>query len=373
MAIYVYNTKQQELNSKKLAELISFSSNDFSGLISNIQDPIVIESDEWRWNVSLQNTLVDFMGGGVDIGYDIPTDSYSFTQQGCSVYGLVITVPSVTSNPTTNVYNTENAYLAEIPCSNIEVKDLFIMVSNPIGDPSQKNYYEYSNTGNYILSSDTSVDLSKVYYYKISNESFKVTDAEFDSSTTISFEYFGNTVWVNKSSGKFFIPFCGKIDNGEYISMIFNRDKAGYESFLSARTYYNLLMELGNKFVFRSGGEKLGDIGQLNITDNKITNQADPTSGVSIDKPIFSGVEISNEPADLNRLVLLNDTSGLVYKTNDKYIIPIKHGGTSAGEKDKARENLGFYVGPDDPNVIGKVPLKTDSTKDINAIYFKIL
>ena len=373
MAIYVYNTKQQELNSKKLAELISFSSNDFSGLISNIQDPIIIENGKWSWNTSLQETLVDFIGGGVDIGYDVPVNENSFSYD-CSVYGLLITIPSVNSSPVTNVYDTNRAYIIEAKCDQIEIKDLFITVENPFGNPAQKQYYEYINS-EYVLSEDTEVDEEKVYYYKIADSVFSITGAEFDTSTKVSFEYFGNTVWINKPEGRFFIPFCGKIADGEYVSMIFNRDKAGYESFLSARTYYNLLMELGNKFVFRSGGEKLGDIGKLNVTDNKITNTNLDSNypGVIIDTPRFDNVPTATIDRGIDRLLMINDDTGNIYKTSTNYVVPIKHGGTNAVEKHLARKNLGFYVGTEDPNESGLKPLNTKSTEDINAIYFKIL
>ena len=380
MAIYVYNTKQQELNSKKLAELFSFSSNDFCGLISNIQNPIKIDesTNSWSWEEPLPNKVVDFMGGGVDISYDVPTSSFTFTSvegYNGSIWGIDVTIPDANSSPITNVYN--SASIVQVPCRNIEVKDLYITVENPFGNPAQKQYYVYDN-GDYELSSDTEVDNEKVYYYKLADEVYSVTSANFGDGVSISFDYYGNTVWINKGKGRFFIPFCGRISDGNtpesftYFSILFNRDKAGYESFLSVRTYYNLLQELGNQFVFRSGGPKKGDVGKLNITDNRISNQYDSTDTVIIQNPSFEITEFNND--NIDRVLVLNEDSGRVYKTNKDYIIPIKHGGTSAKEKDKARSNLGFYYGDQDPNLIPNfIPTKTDGTADINAVYFKIL
>ena len=377
MAIYVYNTKQQALTSKKIAELFSFTSNDFAGLISNSEQPIVFSENTWYWNPELQNTLAKFMGGGVDIEYDIPVSPSpqgadeiypkSFTPGGYYMWGLDIGVPADDSTIQTNNYTA--AKIVEVACSNIEIKNLYIVVNYPSGNPEENGYYEYDpSTETYILSSDTEVDLSKEYYYEIADETFQVTNAAFSNNDPISFEYYGNTVWI--TNNRFFIPFCFIDENGNTYSMLFNRDKTGYESFLSARTYYHLLNELGNQFVFRIGGPEKGDIGDLNITNNVIKNKVDEDTGIEIKKPIFD-IYQATDPDDLNHILLRNETSGKIYKTDPAYIIPIKHGGTSANSVEIARTNLGFNYGATDPSGI---PTKIDTGEvDEGAVYFKLL
>lgn len=421
MSFHVYNTKQQSLNAEKLAELFSFISNDFSGLVSNEQTPIQFGIDEethldyWCWNPNL-DPFINFIGGGINIGLDFPRDEniYKFINSN-SLYGIDIIVPSDNSSISTDVYNL--AHIDCIPCSDITVGNLYIIVNNPLGDPSLNGYYEYilnPDTGQYeyILSEDTQVDTSKVYYYEIENNLFSVLGAKFrsmsDSSSFLSdrdFDYYGNTIWIDKSIGRFFIPICGKDKDGNVISMIFNRDKAGYESFLSARTYYSLLKELSNKFVFRVGGKTLGDIGELNVTDNNITNRFGNT--VNIDSTYLNNVPVMSDSSMLERfekntnapvdrytglLMFSSDTNdsnnsmakeGRIYRISNNYMMPINHGGTAASEKDTARKNLNFYSidttttpvswSTTDPTERTVNPKKEDGTPDYGAIWFKII
>lgn len=49
----------------------------------------------------------------------------------------------------------------------------YLEISNPIGNPSENEYYEYSE-GEYVLSGDTEVDLQKTYYLPESFDTFEV-------------------------------------------------------------------------------------------------------------------------------------------------------------------------------------------------------
>lgn len=415
MAFHVYNTKQQALNAQKLSELFSFTSNDFAGLISNEQSPVVISNNSWSWNTNL-SPIINFIGGGINIDFDFPQDSNEYTFGENNLYGIDVIVPSDTSSISTDIYNL--AHIVSIKCEDISVNNIYTVISNPTGSPSVNGYYEYienqeTHQGEYILSEDSQVDTSKVYYYEIEDGLFTVEGAEFnsvnnDSSPTLSpqtFDYYGNTIWIDKSIGRFFIPICGKDKDGNIISLIFNRDKAGYESFLSARTYYSLLKELSNKFVFRVGGKTLGDIGQLNVTDNNITNRTGGTINIESaylnNIPVMSDSSMSekfekntNIPVDRYRGLLMvgSDTvdsnnsmarEGRIYRISNNYMMPINHGGTAASEKDTARKNLNFYSidttttpvswSTTNPTERTVNPKKEDGTPDYGAIWFKII
>ena len=364
MAIYVYNTKQQALNSKKIAELFSFTSNDFAGLISNLQFPIVAGENSWSWAPSLINTQAALMGGGVDIAYDVDDTVYAFNYE-CSIWGLEIGVPDPNANIATNTYG--KAVITEIPCTSIGRDNLYFIINFPSGNPSEKAYYEFTENG-YVLSEDTEVQEGKVYYFMLENEVFKVSGATFaELEQAKSFDYYGNTVWI--TSERFFIPFCG-IYNGEIIPMLFNRDKSGYESFLTARTYYNLLMELGNQFVWRVGGPTLGDVGDLNITDNYITNKENAEDGVKVDRPTITNTTATTNLPLADKLLYV-DENGKIYRSNDNYIVTINHGGTGGNREDMARKGLGFTYGTEDPSAEPKK--RVDGTTDIGAVYFKLL
>lgn len=411
MAFHVYNTKQQALNAQKLAELFSFISNDFAGLVSTEQTPIIFGENSWSWNISLAPTI-NFIGGGINVDFDFPEDSNVYTFTGTNnLYGIDIVVPSDSSSISTDIYNF--ARIDSVHCEDIKIENLYTVISNPSGSPSINGYYEYvenieTHTGEYILSEDTQVDTSKVYYYEIENSLFTIEGVEFHSLSdgvsvlnSQSFSYYGNTIWIDKSAGRFFIPICGKDKNDNLISLIFNRDKVGYESFLSARTYYSLLKELSNKFVFRAGGKTLGDIGQLNVTDNNITNRNGGT--INIESAYLNNIPVISDSAmeerfenntEIDRYTGLlmvgsdiTDTNnnvakeGRIQRISDNYKIPIRHGGTSSSDKDSARKKLDIFYDSRTP-VSGATsksdeytynPKKVNGDPDYGALWFKII
>ncbi len=369
MAIYVYNTKQQGLNSKKLSELLSFLSNDFGGLISNTETPTkLIENSnpkKWEWDSSLANeSVLNLVGGGISFDYQFdsndpntfnPSETYP-----AIMYGFDITIPSKDSSILTDVYS--NASLRAVGCQNIEEV------------PLSEEYEELTQ--------------------------FYITGAVLTTpDKAVNFYYYGNTYWIDEDKSRFFIPICGLDANGSFHSMIFNRDKSSYESFLTARTYYQLLRDLGEKFVWRTGGESVGDIGQLNITDNIITNKDNESDGVEIIQPLIECDELNTESfryqykpesesnrnhilanQKMDRLLLLGE-NGKIKVADGLYKIPVSHGGTGGGFPEAARENINILFGSADPNQAGYIPYRLTSatnpdgglSKDVGALYFKIL
>lgn len=417
MAINVYNTKQQALNAEKLAELFSFSTNDFGGLVSS-DLPIAFSKDannKWMWSwVGEEGDTFKFIGGGIDIDYIKEPNEVGRTLENNYFYALHVTVPDPSASITTDKYSVNNAIITQFSCTDIIQSDIYlpviiptgnpkydgyyeyvlqyIEVQNPEGNPSEQGWYEYDELNDdYIVSQDTQVDLEKTYYIneyiyirsndeEVDNEKVYYTKApecivvlkNVDVNGTGTYrdiEYYGNTCWVSNNS--FIIPICGWNTSYETpIVLVFNRNKTGYESFLTARTYYHILKQLEDIFVFRAGGPTKGDIGQLNITNNIISNKDE--SNVSIDSPKLLNID-NSVVNEISRNILLTDDDGNVMKSSPQYIIPVQHGGTSSNNRSQARKNLGIYYGKGTPeNVVG-VPKKFDGSVDTGAVYFKIL
>lgn len=389
MAIRVYNTKQQELNSKKISELFLFSTNDFAGLISDVETPVICSADCWKWNEEFDGKEISLVGNGVSIGFDVDaTKEYTYVvtnNSSTGVWGFDITVPNINASVVTNTFTPPNASLSFIPADSVTRDWMYFIVENPTGNPSFNGYYEFEGNNRYVETQDTEVDDEKVYYVR-GGESYTVTNARFivpGTTTDIftTFDYFGNTIRVTED--RFFIPVCGHNATG-YIPMLFNRDKAGYESFLSARTYMYLLKALGDQFVWRKGGKILGDIGNLNVTDNAITNKFHTTGrddeivpearfinngDIVIQSPAFTGIRPQAGDLSLQDVLRMDTTTGKVYVCTD-FVTTIERGGTGATNEGDARQNLNITSGTSDPS--GE-PTRSVGGADIGAIYLKIL
>jgi hypothetical protein len=472
MSFHVYNTKNQALKANKLSEILSYISEDFAGVITDdwsvgaFDNPTQIEYSEvgsptgnpktsnyyeftdgigyfpsqdmsvvegktyytynnyWIWHPDLRDKEITFIGAGINIGYDVPTPDFEESsgywpyESGDKeyLYGIDVIVPGDNSSIASDA---GRVWLCTVSCDSISQADIYIIVDNPAGNPVENGYYEYTGS-EFQLTEDEQVVSGKIYYYVIKDEAIKVTNASFpnraDSTAgnilVSSFEYYGNTVWVQRSlvyngmqARRFFIPICYRSVNslGGYYSnnIIFRRDKQSYNSFLSARTYYNLLNELSGKFVHRSGGPKVGDIGNLNITNSTISsNQGDSIENmVSINRPHVTGLSvIDNKYPEVSNIIMLGGTGeanddtdpdrigckkGRLYRTPDNWYIPVTHGGTSATEQYQARRNLGFYFGKSiptaDPKLNGtpgylySTPVKVDNQPDYGRVWFRIL
>ena len=166
--LHVYNTKQQALNARKIAELFSFTSNDFGGMVSSVENPVVFSTENsynWSWNTNL-GTQLHFIGGGVDISCDIDlAESWTFIQDTSEnkkyyMWGLDVTIPSDKSSIITDVYDSNSAKIAQIACQEITFDYLYAAIEYPSGNPHEKEYYEYSDLElNYVISEDTEVDV----------------------------------------------------------------------------------------------------------------------------------------------------------------------------------------------------------------------
>ena len=406
MAIRIYNTQNQALNAKKMADLLSFATDDFAGVIvddwddSSIQNPTIYDSsnNSWYWNQNLKNKQITFVGAGISLEYDVPAvnnstgaGKFSYPINNYTyLFGLDVIVPNKSSSI---VSDNGRIWLSYALCSSIEQSDRYIVVTNPSGNPALKEYYEYISSS-YVLTQDTSVIANKVYYYRIEKEAFKVEGAQFidrttDQGTFLSgktFEYYGNTIWIQKNLqydggivDRFFIPICYRYNDGGTLrgsSMIFRRDKSAYRSFLSAQAYNNLLQEIGDKFVWKAGGTKKGDIGELNVTGKIISNKDVNSNGVIINFPIFNNVSrLANKSegsrsSGLNSILVL-DEDNKPKKIHNNFIVDRSHGGTGAADIDIARRNLHFSYGTSIPK---NIPYLLDNkTKDYGAVYFKII
>ena len=388
MAIRIYNTKQQGLNANKLSKILSFTDNNFSGLISEcknasgeVVDSITINSNNtWQWNSILENTVISFLSGGILVDYDVPISSNAqleseedrypkeFANKNC-MWGMLVYV----NDDNTNILSHLKPQIIQVQCGKIELVNQYFEILEPYGNPSLQSYYEKvlvlnpnENSESYIESEDTVVDPSKTYYYKLESSTYRITNPNITGLTTSTvWEYYGNTLWI-KEGDSFFIPFVCKDDSNNISSMVFNRDGKSYESFLCLRTYYQLLRGFNDTFVWRKGGKTLGDIGNLNITGNIISNKEG--GRVIIDKLSLSNLNSGN----LSRLLTLSADDQIEVTTN--YIMPIGGGGTGANNTQTAKNNLGFYYGTSDPNVVA--PRKQDGSSIIpipGDVYFQII
>ena len=389
MAIRIYNTKQQGLNANKLSKILSFTDNNFSGLISEcknasgeIVDSITINSNNtWQWNSILENTVISFLSGGVLIDYDVPISSNSqigseedrypkeFANKNC-MWGMLVHI----NDSNTNLLSHLTPQIIQVQCETIELIDQYFEILEPYGNPSLQSYYEKvlvlnpnsENSDSYAKSVDEVVDPSKTYYYKLESSTYRIKNPQItDVPTSTVWKYYGNTLWV-KEGDSFFIPFVCKDDKNNISSMVFNRDGKSYESFLCLRTYYQLLKGFNDKFVWRKGGETLGDVGNLNITENTISNKKG--GRVVIDKLSLSNLNSGN----LSRLLTLSADNQIEVTSN--YVMPISYGGTQANNTQTAKTNLGFYYGTSDPNVV--TPKKQDGSSVIpipGDVYFQII
>lgn len=422
MAFNIYNTEYQSLNAKKMAELLSFATDDFAGVIttgwteSAIQTPTSYnqEKDSWCWNQTIKNEQITFVGGGINIGYDIPaindtegTGRFKYPDNDdIYIAGLDVIVPH---SKASILSDNGRIWLTYVKCSSVKKTNRYVVVASPSGNPAQKGYYEYNAYGEYVITKNTTVESGKVYYYQIQNETFSVKDALFvDRTRSVTallpardFQYYGNTIWIQRgilytdesnntsTVDRFFIPICYRYKSSEDnklhgVSMIFRRDKSSYQTILSADAYNNLLQECGDKFVWRTGGTtdypRRGDIGTLNITGRTIKSIDDGL--VIISKPKFINTtriedkKVGRRADGLTNLVVLDD--GIPKKIHNNFVIGRSHGGTGANDINSARANMHFYSGRIHPAESSKDyvkrPKRLDGkTADIGAIYFKII
>jgi len=115
-------------------------------------------------------------------------------------------------------------------------------------------------------------------------------------------------------------------------------------------------------FVWRKGGVGIGNVGDLNITDDTITNiKGNNSININIRKFRLPSI-IEDTSSKIDVLVRgANDTVGT------REAVPVENGGTNATERGQAKKNLGIQYGKENPSQ-GFVGVAKEGD-----IYFKIL
>ena len=374
MATKLFNYTNQRLNANKLREVQAFNSSNFGGIVSNTS-PFIVNGND----VTLVSP-VTFLGGGVLLNQ---LENVSSTISNNNLWCLTVTLDSSVANITTDeLIDSSNPskpiskiQFNNYTCSNLSKGPTFTYFSpieHPTGAPNTSGYYVYKYnesteptviTDGYIVSTDTSVNPSTDYYYKIEASKIKFT---IPGETTNTYNYIGNTLWLNENT--FIIPLYANI-GGELVQAVVLRDLSDLEGLLSLSAYADLKKYLEENFVWSIGGQepignhKKGDIGYLNITNDLISN-TNNSSTVKISKlAIEDLIDTSND----NDTKLLVGVDGTISAKRD-YIQPISHGGTGASDRGEAKRLLGIYYGTKSPT--SSFPISNPQTRDI---YFKII
>lgn len=311
MSFQIYNLKNEQLNSTELRRLLNFCADNYAGVLSK-DTPVKLYPDNKEWDFGTNNNL-NFIGEGILFNY-----------QG-----------------TKNKEVLANNELAVLEV-NTDTK-LFNILSE---------------------SADNNISFKKVACTSIVKAEVKKDDVVvgYDYTLTIdgkAYEYRANALIVNDHV--FYIPLVLN-NNGTLELLLQNRDKSSLESFLTADSYAKLKKYMDETFVWRVGGAEKGNVGDLNITDDTITNhKGDNSININIRK--FRLPSLIEDKS--NRIDILvrgaNDTLGT------RIALPIENGGTGATTKQLAKFNLGFQYGTQDPShgFVG--------TSQEGDIYFKIL
>ena len=370
MATKLFNYKNQRLNANKLREVQAFNSSNFGGIVSNTS-PFIVNG-----NAVTLVSPVTFLGGGVLLNQ---LENVSSTISNNNLWCLEVTLDSSVANITTDELidssnpsePTSKIQFKNYTCSNLSKGPTFTYFSpieHPSGAPNTSGYYVYNNNS-YTVSTDTSVNPSTDYYYKIEASKIKFT---ISGENTNTYNYIGNTLWLNENT--FIIPLYANI-GGELVQAVVIRDLSDLEGLLSLSAYADLKKYLEENFVWSIGGQepignhKKGDIGYLNITNNIISRNDASNGVVRISRLAIDKLKNGNTPEEVNdthtKLCINND--GIISVKRD-YIQPISHGGTGATERGEAKRKLGIFYGTKSPT--SSFPISNPQIRDI---YFKII
>ena len=311
MSFQLYNLKNEKLNSSELRRLLNFCADNYAGVLAK-DTPVKLYPDSKEWDFGTNNNL-NFLGEGVLFNY-----------QGTRSKEVLA--------------NNELAVL-EV---NTDTK-LFNILSEE---------------------ADHNISFKKVQCTAIVKEEVKKDDVVvgYDYTLTIDgkkYDYRANALIVDENI--FYIPLVLN-NNGTLELLLQNRDKSSLESFLTADSYAKLKKYMDETFVWRKGGVGIGNVGDLNITDDTITNiKGNNSININIRKFRLPSI-IEDTSSKIDVLVRgANDTVGT------REAVPVENGGTNATERGQAKKNLGIQYGKENPSQ-GFVGVAKEGD-----IYFKIL
>lgn len=356
MSTKIFNLKNQKLSADKLREVLLFNSNNYGGIIAETS-PISISG-----STASLIAPVTFLCGGALINQTSDV-SYTFNSSNELWYlevSLNTTYANITTDELLDASNVSYIGFKSAVCQTLiedKTYTYYTVVFEAEGNPSTNEYYEYSD-GTYSLSSDTSVDDSKVYYKKLELSSFHF---KANSISTKTFTYIGTTLWISDTT--FIVPICANINNS-IKSLVSVKSVKDFEGLLNAEYYAQLKKYCEDTFVWTVGGQdevvtsdgtvhKKGDIGNLNITDNVISNNTN--NPVTISRLAVTNLSGSTN-TDVDKIAV--NTDGSMYLIQN-YKLPVSQGGTyNASNWDdtkprySAKKNLGIFYGTSDPTNI---------------------
>lgn len=345
--INLFNYENQKLSADELRHMNSFNSYNFAGIVGK-ESPFNIPSEGYLVDIKDEAYPVIIMGGGLLFTITEKWETIRLSSRQKLAYIKVVLDEAYGSITTSNY---EGVSLEISNCSYVSFDNAYTIYSvvtelEDDADPSILHYYEYiveGDGGKYILSSDTEIDTSKVYYnkYEYSGFTFKL-----EGLGTATYRYNGNTIWVNDNT--FIIPLLLR-DNDTIKEVFTLKDLKDVEGFMSLEAYSKLKAYCEGTFVWSIGGEeevvapdgtkhKKGDIGNLNISGDTIKNTKNENSPVKI-----TNLNITSLSDGTSNDRLFIDNGNLSIEKD--YIIPIEHGGTNAMNKQNAKINLGITYG----------------------------
>ena len=146
-----------------------------------------------------------------------------------------------------------------------------------------------------------------------------VTLSGYECSSTVvgtdhyTLSYGGNKVWesyhtwYDETNLCYYIPIAYN-DGGTLLNLLGCFTKSSFEEFLTETAYRNLIDISDDKYVYRSGGNNIGNIGLLNITQNSITRNDGLNNYINIDSPISINKTLRGQGV-LDRLNLYKEST----------------------------------------------------------------
>ena len=271
MSFNGYNLKNQRLSSEQMRTLLAFCSDNYAGAITE----------------DTQEDVITVNGSKITISND-----YDFLVDGFLVHG---------GNGEEIDFTNDNSGLGALGA---------IIISTSI--PSDE---DNTITTDQISATVGLTGLTAVITVVDEVETIDIKAGE----NTIVEDYHCQTFEYN---GNYIIPLACTTNNGIRI-LLPCMSKSHLEEFLTESAYEQLKTWAEGKFVWRIGGEEVGNIGNLNVTNDLISNP----EGTSIK------IGDSNDVVEINGIQLDFSGVGALYKENDDSgivinTLPVTQGGT---------------------------------------------